>query len=174
MYKNFNLTESEKEQILNMHKNMGYKRPINEQGEMTGVPTSSAPPIPKPDLKPTSQKPASKPTSPLSNVNSEILSNDLIGKTVNFYLDKENKNFFATAKIKNIVKETMFIKIDLDFVGAGLANYYYDCETKRFTNPKMEAEMYFYSTFFANELSKRYCSTSAGGVDVPKADFQTP
>jgi hypothetical protein len=31
MYKNFSLTESEKEQILNMHKDHGYKKPLNEQ-----------------------------------------------------------------------------------------------------------------------------------------------
>jgi hypothetical protein len=31
MYKNFNLTESEKEQILNMHKDKGYGKPLNEQ-----------------------------------------------------------------------------------------------------------------------------------------------
>jgi hypothetical protein len=30
MYKNFILTESEKEQILNMHKSHGYKKPLNE------------------------------------------------------------------------------------------------------------------------------------------------
>jgi hypothetical protein len=31
MYKNFNLTESEREQILNMHTKHGYKKPLNEQ-----------------------------------------------------------------------------------------------------------------------------------------------
>jgi hypothetical protein len=31
MYKNFNLTESEKEQILNQHKEHGYKKSLNEQ-----------------------------------------------------------------------------------------------------------------------------------------------
>jgi hypothetical protein len=31
MYKNFNLTESEREQILNMHIEHGYKKPLNEQ-----------------------------------------------------------------------------------------------------------------------------------------------
>ena len=31
MYKNFNLTESEREQILNQHKGYGYKKPLNEQ-----------------------------------------------------------------------------------------------------------------------------------------------
>jgi hypothetical protein len=30
MYKNFTLTESEREQILNQHKNHGYKKPLNE------------------------------------------------------------------------------------------------------------------------------------------------
>lgn len=30
MYKNFTLTESEKEQILSMHKEHGYKKPLNE------------------------------------------------------------------------------------------------------------------------------------------------
>jgi len=30
MYKNFTLTESEREQILNQHKEHGYKKPINE------------------------------------------------------------------------------------------------------------------------------------------------
>jgi hypothetical protein len=30
MYKNFNLTESEREQILNQHKEHGYKKPLNE------------------------------------------------------------------------------------------------------------------------------------------------
>ena len=31
MYKNFNLTESEKEQILKQHQSHGYKKPLNEQ-----------------------------------------------------------------------------------------------------------------------------------------------
>lgn len=35
MYKNFSLTESEKEQILNMHKNHGYKKPLNENKELS-------------------------------------------------------------------------------------------------------------------------------------------
>jgi hypothetical protein len=33
MYKNFNLTESEKSKILNMHKKYGYKKPLNEEME---------------------------------------------------------------------------------------------------------------------------------------------
>ena len=30
MYKNFNLTESEKKEILNQHKSYGYKKPLKE------------------------------------------------------------------------------------------------------------------------------------------------
>ncbi len=35
MYKNFTLTESEREQILNQHKEHGYRKPLNEQAEIT-------------------------------------------------------------------------------------------------------------------------------------------
>jgi hypothetical protein len=34
MYKNFTLTESEREQILNQHKEHGYKKPVNEENEL--------------------------------------------------------------------------------------------------------------------------------------------
>jgi len=33
MYKNFTLTESEREQILKQHKQHGYKKPLNEQND---------------------------------------------------------------------------------------------------------------------------------------------
>jgi len=36
MYKNFTLTESEREEILNRHKEHGYKQPLNEQSTNTG------------------------------------------------------------------------------------------------------------------------------------------
>ncbi len=31
MYKNFNLTEKERQQIMEMHQSRGYKKPMNEQ-----------------------------------------------------------------------------------------------------------------------------------------------
>ena len=34
MYKNFNITESEREEILNGHKKYGYRQPMNEQQSM--------------------------------------------------------------------------------------------------------------------------------------------
>ena len=42
MYKNFNLTESEREQILGMHQAHGYKKPLNEDM----VPNAAAPQAP--------------------------------------------------------------------------------------------------------------------------------
>jgi hypothetical protein len=41
MYKNFSLTESEKEQILNQHKEHGYKAPVNEQAGSIGQAVSA-------------------------------------------------------------------------------------------------------------------------------------
>jgi hypothetical protein len=35
MYKNFNITEEEKQQIMEMHKSHGYKQPLNEQDAAT-------------------------------------------------------------------------------------------------------------------------------------------
>lgn len=41
MYKNFSLTESEKEQILNQHREHGYKAPVNEQAGSIGQAVSA-------------------------------------------------------------------------------------------------------------------------------------
>ena len=38
MYKNFNITESEREEILNGHKKYGYRQPLKEQHEMGNEP----------------------------------------------------------------------------------------------------------------------------------------
>ena len=40
MYKNFNLTESEREQILSMHQAHGYKKPLNEEVTFAGQTSS--------------------------------------------------------------------------------------------------------------------------------------
>ena len=37
MYKNFTLTESEREQILNQHKEHGYKTPLSEQSQLQSM-----------------------------------------------------------------------------------------------------------------------------------------
>jgi hypothetical protein len=52
MYKNFNLTESEKEQILKQHQNHGYKKPLNEQAvsNKSNVPPKVAP-VAQPTMK---------------------------------------------------------------------------------------------------------------------------
>ena len=35
MYKNFNITEKEKQQIMEMHESNGYKKPLNEEMKLT-------------------------------------------------------------------------------------------------------------------------------------------
>ena len=58
MYKNFNLTESEKEQILNLHKEKGYKTSINEQTSIPKPTTSKFMPPPiSDDPEPTKPEP---------------------------------------------------------------------------------------------------------------------
>lgn len=60
MYKNFNLTESEKEQILNMHKDKGYGKGVNEQSVAgaSNYGTYSKDATAKPVAKPAAPQPA--------------------------------------------------------------------------------------------------------------------
>jgi hypothetical protein len=54
MYKNFNISESEKEEILNRLRENGYGQPINEQ--KTPSPSNGKVGTPKPPSKPTGSK----------------------------------------------------------------------------------------------------------------------
>jgi hypothetical protein len=83
MYKNFTLTESEKEQILNMHKEHGYKKPLNEQGEPT-MTTSVVGPKPKDTVM---QKIPS--TDPRNGKNIKQ-PEKLVGKKATFYKNPED------------------------------------------------------------------------------------
>jgi len=38
MYKNFNLTDQERREIMEQHQSHGYKKPLNEQKQITSVP----------------------------------------------------------------------------------------------------------------------------------------
>jgi len=60
MYKNFKLTESEKEQILNMHKDHGYGKPLNED-TTTGLGYNDAGLNTKPAPAPVAAKPVTSP-----------------------------------------------------------------------------------------------------------------
>ena len=104
-------------------------------------------------------------------------SGDLVGKTANFYLDKENKNFVMTGTIKNIEKTGAGIDIKAEFKIGGDTNmgeYFFDCETKEFKFMRGDAPNGYYSNNLANELTKRFCDKSSGGTDVPSADFLRP
>ena len=40
MYKNFNLTDEERQQILEQHQGKGYKQPLSEQPQLASVNTT--------------------------------------------------------------------------------------------------------------------------------------
>lgn len=106
------------------------------------------------------------------------VTGDLKGKTVNFYLDKENKQYLFTLKILNINKEEEFITIKFDAsasrsASSSVVNYDFDCWKKDF-RPQGNEKIIYYSNNFAKELAKRVCDVSSGGATVPAADFAQP
>lgn len=106
------------------------------------------------------------------------VTGDLKGKTVNFYLDKENKGYLFTLKILNINKEEEFITIKFDASASKSASspvvfYEFDCVRKDF-RPKGIERIVYYSNNFAKELTKKVCDLSSGGIPVPAADFAQP
>ena len=106
------------------------------------------------------------------------ITGDLKGKTVNFYLDKENKQYLFTLKIVNINKEEEFITIKFDASAVKSASspfvyYEFDCVRKDF-RPQGRENIIYYSNNFAKELTKRVCDVSSGGASVPAADFAQP
>lgn len=106
------------------------------------------------------------------------ITGDLKGKTVNFYLDKENKQYLFTLKILNINKEEEFITIKFDASASRGAKspevfYEFDCWRKDF-RPQGNEKIVYYSNNFSKELVKRVCDVSSGGTSVPAADFAQP
>ena len=171
-----NMSEEEKRAILEQHSGgkkfntekfstlleakLGDVKPLTEQNTPTPTNTGTTP----------TQK-----TTTLGYV-----TGDLEGKTVNFYLDKDNKEYLFTAKISKIVKSEIFIEVQMIVSSSQegstqhstIASYYFDCERKGFLIPGND--VVYYSTNFANELTKRFCDVSSGGVQVPAADFVQP
>ena len=170
------MSEGEKQAILEQHSGgkkfntekfstlleakLGDVKPLTEQTNPTPATTGTTP----------TQK-----TTTLGDV-----TGDLKGKTVNFYLDEDNKKYSFTAKIFKIVKAEDYIQVQMEVSSSGAndpkyddtVNYYiFDCERKRFSRGGSES---YYSTNFANELTKRICDVSSGGAQVPAADFVQP
>ena len=188
-----NMSEEEKQAILEQHKGgktintekfsklleskLGDVKPLSEQTRtgigpmgtyakerMSSTPTETAP---APTTNTTTQK-----TKGIGDY-----SNDLVGKTFNFYLDKENKNFVMTGTIKSVKKTAAGIDVIAEFKVAGDTSegeYFFDCETKEFKFMRGESQNGYWSNNLANELTKRFCDVSSGGVEVPSADFVQP
>jgi hypothetical protein len=121
MYKNFKLTESEKEEILNNHKAHGYRKPLKEQGEPTSIPypSSSMAPKPKPSKTPTSTaNTTGKPTTPATKVDpNNKLYND---STKHTQIDPTDPKFGKNIKQsdKLIGKKATLYAIEADAIAA--------------------------------------------------------
>lgn len=86
MYKNFKLTESEREEILNSHKAHGYKKPLSEQSEPVSLPYPSGS-EPKPVHNGSTKFEPINPTDPKFGKNVKQ-SENLIGKKATFYANE--------------------------------------------------------------------------------------
>lgn len=92
---------------------------------------------------------------------------DLVGKTVNVYLDPENKMFVYNTKIQGVEVSkngTGDVMIKFDRTPNAIP---FRCGNDFFIDKKSK----LYSKNFTSELNKRFCTKSRGGTPVPSADF---
>ena len=189
MYKNFNITESEKEQILNRLKENGYGQPINEQNFPIPKPTTKqpVPDVPAPlnlntgrsaevyqkqngETNVTSKKEEPKTINPTSN----DVAGDLRGQVVNLYCNDETE--FGSPEMEVISK---IIKTndgcDIYFHNTEKSVHFkWKCGDKSFvyyfneTNQIVKFKPPHYNKNFTNELTKRFCSvTPEVKIDFP-------
>lgn len=96
----------------------------------------------------------------------------LVGKTVNLYKDKENKNLLVGGcKITSFNVEgnnTVYLTFD-KFTNKIPFNF--DCANKTFSNSNLSYVLY--NTRLADFLFPKFCARSSGGVVVPRADFSS-
>ena len=158
------ISQDEKNRILEMHS--AKKNIISEQG-IQQIPDFGAETQPNPRLKP---KPTPKPIDNIS---------------VNLYKDKGETQLLSTFEILKPVKEGNTIKIMIDNKGrvGGVVRYLeFKCGVNepvvfiKGTNPQNFKQreltpMALFNLKFLRNLEQQYCSTSRGGVSVPKADF---
>ena len=98
-------------------------------------------------------------------------SSSLIGKTANFYKDRQNTIFLGTLIIKNVRSTSEKIVLSVsDKITKTVAEILTACGESGFFT-KNDYDTPFYSNNLHKELKKQYCSKSSGGVSVPKADF---
>jgi len=98
MYKNFNLTDEERKQIMEQHSSFGYKKPLKEQGVPTSIPyPTGSGPKPKPSKTPAvATNAAEKPAVPANKVDAKnSLYND---STKHTQIDPTDPNFGKNIK----------------------------------------------------------------------------
>jgi hypothetical protein len=111
--------------------------------------------------------------------NSINIKNNYIGKTVNFYKDKENKMFLKTGKIFDVLAgpttrgpRTRFT-VEINFTNQKIVELEFNCNYSnngfKEINGKLNSDVY--SNSLSNKLKKDFCMTNKSGVQVPKADF---
>lgn len=95
----------------------------------------------------------------------------LIGKTVNLYGDKEEKNFSTQIKIKNLIPQS---QLSVEIIPEQQTNekYILFCNVPVLgIEVSIEGQWYkrnLYNKKFYNEVVKQFCKS------IPKADFQKP
>jgi hypothetical protein len=189
MYKNFNITESEKEQILNRLKENGYGQPINEQvqsdvsngwGELetfNKIFGGGAEVNPKQngDSNVTTKKEEPKKINPTSN----DVAGDLRGQIVNLYFDETEFSSPDMEEISKIIKTND--GCDVYFHDTELSVHFkWKCGSKSLvpyfnkTNQIVKFKPPCYNNNFTNELTKRFCSAVTPNTEVQpevKIDF---
>ena len=105
-----------------------------------------------------------------------LKSGRLVGETVNFYSDPENKKLIhIEKKIKNVKKNGNMVLIDIDMYNKP-TTLTWKCSSNEFKKSTIDSmdnkeTTIMYNTNLNNVLQKTYCAKSAGGVNVPQATF---
>jgi hypothetical protein len=159
------LTESDLVRIV--------KKVISEQAaQPTSRPRTSTPRTSTPR---TSTPRTSTPTTPATPA---LQPSGYINKSINLYIDPENKNFIETVTIKSVNKSSEGAFLILRGGLNGDSKLTFSCLNKKYLEYDEVAPdsteygtVVVYNTPLTTQLAKTFCGTSSGGSSVPKADF---
>jgi len=105
-------------------------------------------------------------------VNTVTNAKDLVGKTVNFYEDIENKkavNELTQMTIDAVSEQLHELKLKYKNGSPNAFHLTFDCASKAFTTHNNQFK--YYNKFLADALTKIWCSKNSAGSDAPRADF---
>ena len=151
------LTESDLVRIV--------KKVISEQG----TPRPSTP-----RTRPSTPRTSTTPTTPATPA---LQPSGYINKSVNLYIDPENKDFYETVTIKSVNKSSDGAFLNLGGLN-GDSKLTFSCLNKKslkYDEMAPDSTQYdtvvVYNNPLTTQLVKTFCGTSSGGSSVPKADF---